>query len=218
MDFKQHRFEINASKINLLEFNDDFNPEKYLDSLTAIEVERYFSFKHLKRRKEFVATRLLKHQLFGYQEIEYRIHGAPFINDCAYISVSHANNIVGIASNNKHEIGFDIECITDRTKNIFPKYLNDFEMELFDTRSAFDLTLAWSLKESMYKLAGRKLIDFKKDLLLLEKKDDLVRAKICDPDKELFLDLDYFQVGNNIVTINKNELKCLSILQSNRAY
>lgn len=204
MDKKYHQFDVNSSKIHLLEFTDDFDPQNYLDTLSAEEIERYFSFKHDKRKREFVATRILKHELFAYQEIKYHDHGAPFMEDTGFISISHGPNLVGIATNSQHKIGFDIEKISDKTKKIYPKYLNKHEESIFDIESEFDLTSAWSLKESMYKLAGRKLIDFKKDLLLLEKKSGNFSAKICNPKEEILLELTCFQFQDKVITINSN--------------
>lgn len=207
MCLKFHQVEVASSKINLLEFDKNFNHESYLDSLSEIEIERFFEFKHEKRKKEFVATRFLKHQLFGYQEIKYSPHGAPYFDISNFISISHATHLVGIASNENFQIGFDIEKISSKTKTIFPKYLNDFEQSIIDVSDEVDLTIAWSLKESLYKLAGRKLIDFKKDLLLLEKNNDLIRAKICNPNEEIFVELSYIQFGDYMITCNSKEIE-----------
>jgi len=74
---KLHRLEAGFLALFLLEFTESFKAENYLYSLTDFELERYFTFKNEKRRNEFVATRLLKHDLFGFNQIRYRDHGAP---------------------------------------------------------------------------------------------------------------------------------------------
>jgi 4'-phosphopantetheinyl transferase len=204
MEFTFHQFKVDSSEINLLEFSDEFKAENYLDTLSELEIERYFSFKHDKRRKEFVATRILKHQLFNYQEIKYKDHGAPFVNDSTYISISHGPNLVGIASNDFYPIGFDIEKINVKTKLIFQKYLTIEEQKFIDISNEIELTECWSFKETMYKLAGRKKIDFKKDLVLLEYSKNQAKAKICNSYEEIFVNLHSFQFKDFIITINSN--------------
>ena len=74
-----------------------FSPADYLDQLTEQEKERFFSFTNVNRQREFVATRILRHRLFGFQHIHYDEHGAPYIEDEGFISISHAPSTVGIA-------------------------------------------------------------------------------------------------------------------------
>lgn len=206
MEIYFHKLRIASSDIYLLEFTDEFDVNAHIDKLTAIEQERFFGFNNLKRQQEFVATRLLKHQVFGYDEIKYHNHGAPFLEQEGFISISHAQNLVGIANNPDFQIGFDIEAISPKVLKLFPKYLNELELDLFDTSSEEELIKAWSFKETLYKLAGRKLIDFKKDLLLLDYKNDWCKAKINNPSTELFTELQAINFERYIITINTKEV------------
>jgi phosphopantetheinyl transferase len=202
MDFKIDQIELYSSIIYLLEYVDSFDPSLHLDTLTVKEKERFLSFKSEKRKREFVATRILKHQLFSYQEIKYEEHGAPYFDSKTYISISHGKNIVGIAANEHFQIGFDIEQIREKVLRIAPKFLNSAEKTIFDTSNPTEITASWSFKESLYKLAGRKLIDFKKELLLLEKNKNLVKAKIINPKEEILAELLFFEYKGNVITIN----------------
>ena len=65
MDFKIDQIELHSSTIYLLEYDDSFDTSLYLDTLTIKEKERFFSFKSERRKREFLATRILKHQLFS---------------------------------------------------------------------------------------------------------------------------------------------------------
>ena len=206
MPYQLHRLELHSSTIHLLEFNDGFKAEEYLDSLTDTEKERYFAFGHDKRRQEFVATRFLRHQLFGYEEIRYRDHGAPYLENAGFISISHARNLVGIASNPDFAIGFDIEEIHPKVLKLSRKFMNKEEYRLFDEFSAEEMITCWSYKETLYKLAGRKLIDFKKDLLLLEKREKGCRAQIINPDETVHADLEVLRFKDYVITINAQEV------------
>lgn len=206
MPYQLHRLELHSSTIHLLEFNNGFEPEEYLETLTDSEKERYFAFKHDKRRQEFVATRFLRHQLFGYEEIKYRDHGAPYLDHAGFISISHARNLVGIASNPNFAIGFDMEEIHPKILKLSHKFLNADELQLFDEQSAEEMITCWSYKETLYKLAGRKLIDFKKDLLLLEKRNCGCRAKIINADEVVHAELEVLRFKEYVITINAHEV------------
>lgn len=202
MDFNIDQIELHSSTIYLLEYDDYFDTSLYLDTLTVKEKERFFSFKSEKRKREFLATRILKHQLFSYQEIKYEEHGAPYFDSKTFISISHGKNIVGIAVNENFQIGFDLEQIRDKAQKIFSKFLNNPEKEIFDTSDITEMTATWSFKESLYKLAGRKMIDFKKELLLLKKNKNFVEAKIINPKEEILAELAFVEYKGNVITIN----------------
>lgn len=206
-----HELSQGNSKLYLLEFSNDFQPEKFLDKLTAVEQERYFGFNNLKRQQEFVATRYLKHEIFGYDEIKYLNHGAPFLEQEGYISISHAQNLVGIANNKDFAVGFDIEAIHSKVLKIYNKFLTPKEQSFFSLQSAEELITSWSMKETLYKLAGRKLIDFKKDLVLLDYKEQKARAQINNPTEVLSTNLEALKFKNYIITINSKAVEYAGI-------
>lgn len=206
MDYEIIEQKLGSTRIYLLEFRDSFLPEKYLDSLSAIELERYFQFTHDKRRKEFVATRILCHSIFGYQEIQYEAHGAPYIDDHDYISISHAENLVGLGCNTHHPVGFDIELIDPKILSLYPKFLNTEEIALFDITDERELITCWSMKECLYKLAGRKEILFKEELLLDRNEDMHIKGTILNPETEIVVDLQMTQYKNFVLTTNTSAL------------
>lgn len=202
MDFQFHSFQIGLSKIYLLELFDSFNPQIYLSHLTDVELERYQSFSNEKRKREFVATRYLKEMIFGHQEIKYEVHGSPFIHRNEYISISHASNLVGIAANKNHLVGFDIELIQNKILHVYPKFINKEEQVFFQLDKAAELTACWSMKETLYKLAGAKKLDFRNQLLLLNRQGHNFSAQIVLKTKKIKVSLHYFQFKNYIVSIN----------------
>ncbi len=206
MPYQLHELPLQNGSIHLLEYSESFRAEDFLHTLTESEKERYFAFKHEKRRQEFVATRFLRHQLYGYEEIKYRDHGAPYLENAGFISISHARNLVGIATNPAYAIGFDMEEIHTKILRLTHKFLNGDELQIFDKEDCEQMITCWSYKETLYKLAGRKLIDFKKDLLLLEKRDTGCRAKIINPDEVVNAELQALRFKEYIITINAEEV------------
>lgn len=202
MDFQFHSFQIGLSKIYLLEFTDLFDPQHYVNHLTAVELERYQSFSNEKRKKEFVATRYLKETIFGHQEIKYEAHGAPYINQNEFISISHATNLVGIAVNEHHIVGFDIELIQDKVFKVHHKFINDNERTFLNLDAAEDLIACWSMKESLYKLAATKELNFKTQLLLKSRKVNNFSAQIALKTQKIAVSLHCFRFKDFIISIN----------------
>ncbi len=200
MVFDFHNLQSGTTSINLLGFS-TFQPEEHYDILSTDEIKRVESFRSISRRREFVATRVLKSSLFGQEQIEYNEQGAPFIKGHAYISISHSHHMVGIAVNEQHMVGLDLEPFRDNILSISPKFLSEREYEVFDTNSKREVTRIWSAKEALYKLAGRKKVIFKNDLII-SKDGDHWTGRIMNPDHELLVNLDIFERDETIVSVN----------------
>lgn len=201
MDFSNtHSISINDSiKINLLAYK-DFAPENFHEELLPNEVLKLNKIQNTIKKREFVATRMLRNSIFGKDEITYDVIGAPHISSNKYISISHTTDVVGIAVSD-YKIGFDLEAIRGLALKTFPKFLHDEEIEMFDTSSEIEMTMAWSAKETLYKLAGRNEISFKDDLRLF-KKDEAWFGRIHNPQHIIKVPLRVFSSGHNVLTIN----------------
>ena len=68
-----------------------------------------------KRKKEFLACRILLNHFDKNLKISYSENGSPNLNNHQYISISHSGNLVCIIISNK-KIGIDIEMISDKYK------------------------------------------------------------------------------------------------------
>ncbi|MFN5149803.1 MAG: 4'-phosphopantetheinyl transferase family protein [Flavobacteriia bacterium] len=204
--FTQETIHLAHVEIHLLYFN-TYNSSDYLDQLTEEEKERYFAFNHEKRRMEFVATRILRHRLFGFQHIHYDAHGAPFIQNEGFISISHAPRVVGLAISNHFKIGLDLEMVREKAVLVAHKFLSTGEMKQFDRRSAKEMSMVWSAKEVLYKLAGRKKILFNEHLLIQRTSDDLWKGTIINPKQTLRTDLQIMIKNDLIITVNPTALE-----------
>lgn len=180
----------------------DFEPLDYLDQLTSNEKERFFAFTNLQRKREFIATRILRHELFGFQHIHYDRVGAPYIEDEGFISISHSKNMVGIAFCKNFKVGLDIENIHPKIENIKHKFLSVDEIEHLNCNSPVELTKVWSGKESLYKISGRKGINFRTDLFLKKKSEEEWEGKIINHNEILTTELNIFELENRIISIN----------------
>jgi len=202
MPFNQEFLQINQVGIHLFHFN-EFDPFEYLDQLTTEEQERLFLFKHLNRRREFVATRILRHRLFGFEHIHYDENGAPYINKEGYISISHAPNVVGIAISKDFKVGLDLEIIREKSLLVKHKFLSIDETKKLALDSTIEMTKVWSGKEALYKLAGRKEIHFKTELLLEKKSETDWIGIIHNYGHSLKVEMCIFEHNGTIVSLNK---------------
>jgi phosphopantetheinyl transferase len=206
MDFIIDKIVFNDTLIYTLSFS-DFEPSEYLDHLTIDEIERFKAFNHQRRKREFVATRILRHSIFGFKHIHYNEVGAPYIDGEGFISISHAENLVGIALNTFYQIGLDIELIQDKAYRLQSKFLSESELSSFDISNHQIMTACWSAKETLYKLAGRKKIDFKKDLHLFNMEENVWVGKIINVNTIISVNLHIKVYNQYIISFNSSPIE-----------
>jgi len=194
-------FKFDGVSVYTMAYN-EFNPTNYLDHLTELETERYFSFTHIQRKREFVATRILRHQVFGFEHIHYDEVGAPFVNQEGYISISHTKNLVGFALSKEFKIGFDLEKIQDKILKVKHKFISKKEEENFNMYSKVELTKIWSSKETLYKLSGLKGLNFKTNLELEKIDSEYWRGIIISPTSTRTTKIKLIEINDTIFTLN----------------
>lgn len=205
MTFSSYILSCNQTKIHLLYFK-PFEESEFISELLPKEIERLHSFKSKSRKNEFVATRILRNKLFGLQPILYNDIGAPYIYNGPFISISHSKTCIGIAVNETHSIGLDLEIPRPNILDIVPKFISTSEQNEFDTQSKMEMTKLWSAKEAMYKLAGRKKIIFSDELILSKQSAEQWKGTIINHNHTLSLNLNIFELNNMIVSINSDEV------------
>lgn len=199
--FQHEHIHLGAVDLYLIRYA-DFDPHAHRSLLSEREQIRLDSFNHIKRQREYVSTRILKHELFGFKPIEYDDHGAPHIRKEGFISISHSSGCSGIAVCDGFRIGLDLEPIATKALRLRDKFLNDQEKAFLEMDNALEMTLAWSCKEAMYKLAGRKKIIFKTDLLLTERVNDRWSGQIVNPESRINVDLTTMVTPDMVITLN----------------
>ena len=205
MPFTQEKIQIKECEIHLLHY-ESFQSTDYLDQLTDGEKEYYFTFQHEHRRQEFVATRVLRHRIFGFEHIHYNELGAPYIKGEGFISISHTKGTIGIGFCKNFQIGLDLERISSKAVRIAPKFLNEKEKYWLDIHSEEMMTKAWSAKETLYKIAGRKKIDFKKELHLLPSRKNFCIGSIIHDENIQSAEIHTFVQNNLVISINESPL------------
>lgn len=132
--------------------------------------EELLSFKSETRKLEYVATRVLLHELYGKEtSIGHHDSGKPFLPDAnTHITISHTQGYIAIGICPSAEIGIDIEYRSDRVRRIQNRFLSKEEIDWCSSptteESVEKLLLCWTAKETVYKVMNKEGVDFSRDI------------------------------------------------------
>ncbi len=145
-----------------------------------------YSISHPQKQLQHLAGRFLLTELlpdFPVEQIKVSTEGKPYLTDDAlFFSIAHSNDMVAAIISNK-KAGIDIEMPSSKTIAIRDKFLTASEQVIFaelEMDQAAQLTLAWSLKEAIYKWYGLGGVDFKKQMNILRIKETAPGLFISD--------------------------------------
>ncbi len=127
--------------------------------LSTEERQYLDKFTNTNRKCEFYAVRALLQALSKEDlQIHYHKTGKPGLQSDLNISISHTKGFACILLSTDKEVGIDMEYLSDRVLRIKNKFLDSEEQSW--CHSTDQHILAWSAKESIFKLYGKGL-DFK---------------------------------------------------------
>jgi len=115
-----------------------------------------------KRKKEWLASRLLLNEINPNYSISYNAFGAPELNNSSYISISHSKELVAIIIS-KQQVGIDIEEISEKALRVSSKFVSPKNQKELTAEKA---TLIWCCKEAVFKWHQKERIDFIADIKL----------------------------------------------------
>ncbi len=132
------------------------------ENLTALD-----SYKYDHRKKEWLVSRILAEHIIGEKNIRivYDEYNKPSLHGSnLHISLSHSHDLLGFIVD-EAATGIDIEIIKPKIFNIKHKFMSKMELlSLQEENNAEQLTVYWCAKESLYKLYGKKELEFKENL------------------------------------------------------
>lgn len=131
------------------------------------------SITHPHKRLQHLAGRYLLRELFPDFPLELiRIADTrkPFLADEAFhFSISHCGDFAAVIISRKNRVGVDIEIPQEKIERIAHKFLSANEataLETLPAERAVQLTLAWSIKEAIFKWYGDGGVDFIENIRL----------------------------------------------------
>ena len=131
-----------------------------------IEVKRLNAIALDRKRKESIAARCLVKELVTnlggvYSGVYKDEFGKPhFLNNGWQLSITHSFDYCSALIHPTKAVGIDMEVANrESLRKIAHKFLNPSEQE-FCANDLTKLCIVWSAKEALYKLHGRKKLDF----------------------------------------------------------
>lgn len=143
-------------------------PEDFF--LASVPVQR--EIKHWHKRLQHLAGRLLLKELypdFPVELIQIADTKKPFLeNEPFHFSISHCGDYAAALVSKTHRVGVDVEFLNEKIGQIQHKFTSEDEAEKIQNSKIKiqNLTLCWSVKESVFKWWGRGQVDFKKDIVI----------------------------------------------------
>ena len=131
--------------------------------LTNSSKKRVKAMKSAIHQRGFMSIRQLLKQA-GYEDADvyYDVFGKPHLKDKNYISITHSFSFTAIIISENNPVGIDIEKQRDKIVKIAHKFTPIEEYNTIANHEALvsKLTVVWSAKESLYKIYGKKKLQF----------------------------------------------------------
>ena len=173
------------------------------------------SITHPHKRLQHLAGRYLLRELYPGFPLSLIIIAdtrKPFLkNDVFHFSISHCGNYAAAIVSTQNRVGVDIEIPHQKIEKIQHKFLSDNEKNIIiETAGNYiqKLTMAWSIKEAMFKWYGAGQVDFIEDMniIALTKNDTGYHADcFFKKEKNIVLQLKTALVeGNNLAWLVTN--------------
>jgi len=159
-------------------------PDFYRTGLILSEWETNYlnNITHPKRQLTWLASRYLLKLLMDtdvFVELLFDEHGKPFLaNFDLHVSLSHSSGYAAAIISNNYEVGIDVEEPHRKIEIIKTKFLSGIELKnIGDENLRENLLIYWSAKEVMYKIYGKRKLEFKDDMyikpFLLKQRGDI---------------------------------------------
>lgn len=120
------------------------------------------NYKLESRKKQFCLIRNMVEGHYPKETISYQ--GKMPVLDKAFISISHSHELCAVIIHEHENTGIDIQQIDEKINRIAGRFLSDEELEW--CKSTRQRTMAWSMKESLYKIYGIGSYVFREQLLI----------------------------------------------------
>ncbi len=163
---------INSSfgDIAIWDLNDSLEELFQQSSLSDSEQERFNTFTAERRKKEFLATRILLDKLLkSKDEIIYPdISGKPGLKHSnKNISISHSVDFATLIISDK-KVGIDIEQTTRNIDRVASRFLHPTEKDFIQKQENQQNTkvLFWCGKEAIFKCTELQGIEFNKEIII----------------------------------------------------
>ena len=154
-------------------------------------------------RVQWLASRFALQQVA--KAVDMDIHkdhfGKPhLVNDSRFISISHCQGYAAAIAA-EAPVGVDVEVVSSRVQRIKDRFLSVQEQSLLGPTDEA-LMLAWSAKESVYKMHGEKKLLFKEQMVIEAQDLDAgqLHVRLILPATEQLLRVRYQFINNCVLS------------------
>lgn len=159
-----------------------------------------------RRRTEWLASRVLISEMLGDRVDALGIakdeYGKPYFKDSPIrLSLSHTRRFAA-AILGPSEVGIDIQVPVTKIYRIAHKFLSEDELDTQDPLTLEELHVYWGAKESMYKIYGRRKVDFRSNLMVspIDHEKSQLQGQIMMPDYQSEVSL-YFYLCSDFILV-----------------
>jgi len=166
---------ISYEDAQLLIFELTESIDELYKQLDFVNIEEFSKIVSEKRKSEYLAVRVAMKKMLGSEKIIiYDTDGKPALSDQSFqVSISHSANWIAVMAHPTRSVGIDIEVPTVKIKKLYKRFLSETEQkELSNGEHLNQLMLAWSAKETLFKIIGMEAVDFAKQLRIFPFKVD----------------------------------------------
>ena len=122
------------------------------------------------RRLEWLAGRWLLHQMSGREDRGACLKdefGKPYLENSLYeISISHSRKLSAVMASPRL-VGVDIQKLVGKIERIAYKFMRPVEIDSLSEKYRLEhLHVYWGAKEALYKVYGRKQLDFREHIFI----------------------------------------------------
>jgi phosphopantetheine--protein transferase-like protein len=181
--------------------------EEAEDFFLSVPLQREIT--HPTKRLQHLAGRFLLKELypdFPYELIVIAATRKPFLTNEAYhFSISHCGKYAAVLASPKYRVGIDIEVFSKKVEIVRDKFLSLQEQKILQqvpghilsSLTQEYLTVAWSIKEAVYKWYGDGEVNFKEhihieDIRITEEKGTATCRFLKNTNIELTVDFIFF--------------------------
>lgn len=191
--------------IGIWELTDSSEELSRLCTLSNADQQKFDSFIAERRKKEFLASRILTEQLLGKnQEIIYTNSGKPSLkNSNSNISISHSSDFACVFISDKN-IGIDVEQTTRIIDKVAKRFLHPKEQEFISMleQQQEAKILFWAAKEAIFKCTDNQGIEFNEQIFIEPfelNTEGVCRGFLKLVEKKVNFKLHYFFFKNNVL-------------------
>ena len=195
-----HKGEVELTMLDFKEISD-------LDTtfLYTTEQEGLSQLKSKKRQREFFAIRAIRNKKGIPFPISYNTIGAPFFESSSlHLSISHSHEIAVLATA-PFKVGVDLEPITERIIRLKERFATTTEISFFNFTEAKTLTIIWTIKEVLYKLAGIENINLLSEMNIIHLENDLATCEFKTEFGNRFVKIKFQEISNFIISFNPSK-------------